>query len=424
MGVSLVPSWQDRATLVVLALGTLQGLGGCGGEPNNVTVAAGAGNAAIVGRSSGGGGVSTAGGGNASGNGGGGMEIAGAPGGGAGADGANGASGGGAGEAAAKPVGVFVAQGHEGRITRSCDDGLTFPYDHSADDTFRCFVDADHDCDHSAEAGRGLAFGADAFVATWGWGYPGKLQRSTDGKIFDDVMTETPTFADVAYGNSVFVTGGSPTRVSSDGQTWEMGGKLSFDFNYRGIEFVPTAGGLFVATGESGTNRAISYSHDGKTWMAASERPDLCGQELRGVAGSSSVMVVASARGHVCRSTDGNASIHVPVTERFTSPPLWTGTEFWIYGGATLFKSPDGATWTSQEIEPKDIAIGPLARSPQGTLVAANDGWQVWYDKQRFFRSTDGVHWTVLPMDAFTGSHPIHFISFGYVPPSAGCGAP
>jgi hypothetical protein len=26
----------------------------------------------------------------------------------------------------------------------------------------------------------------------------------------------------------------SGTRVSSDGQTWDMGGKLSFDFNYRG----------------------------------------------------------------------------------------------------------------------------------------------------------------------------------------------
>jgi hypothetical protein len=334
------------------------------------------------------------------------------------------ALGGGGAAPEAKPVGVFVAQGHEGRITRSCDDGLTFPYNHSADDAFRCFVDADHDCDHSEVAGRGLAFGAGSFVATWGWGHPGKLQRSTDGKDFGDVMTETPTFADVAFGSGVFVAGGNPTRVSSDGQTWEMGGKLSFDFNYRGIEFVPTAGGLFVVTGESGANRAISYSRDGKTWMAASDRPDLCGQELRGVAGSDSVMLVVSAQGHVCRSTDGNAWTHVPVTERFTSPPLWTGTEFWIYSGATLFKSPDGAVWTSQEIEPKNIAIGPLARSPQGTLVAANDGWQVWYDKQHFFRSTDGVHWTVLPMDAFTGSHPINFISFGYVPPSAGCGLP
>jgi hypothetical protein len=336
---------------------------------------------------------------------------------------AGGTSGSGGGPGTAK-VGVFVAQGHEGRITRSCDDGLTFPYNHSTDDAFRCFVDAEHDCDHSEVAGRGLAFGADSFVATWGWGHPGKLQRSTDGKDFTDVMTETPTFADVAYGNSVFVTGGNPTRVSVDGKTWEMGGKLTFDFNYRGIEFVPTAGGMFVVTGESGTQRAIATSRDGKLWAAASQRPEPCGQELRGAAGSPDVMLVASGQGHICCSSDGDVWTHVAVAERFTSPPLWTGTEFWIYSGSKLFKSQDAKTWTNHSIEPANISIGPVARSPQGTLVAANDGWQVWYDKQRFFRSTDGVHWDTLPATAFTGSHPINFINFGYVPPSAGCGAP
>ena len=341
-----------------------------------------------------------------------------------GGSGSSSASGSGSGGESANLVGVFVAQGHEGRITRSCDDGLTFPYNHSADDSFRCFVDADHDCDHSENAGRGLAFGDGAFVATWGWGHPGKLQRSTDGKSWDDVMTATPTFADIAYGNSLFVACANPTRVSTDGKTWDMGGKLSFDFNYRGIEFVPTAGGLFIVTGESGMQRAISYSRDGKTWTAASERPDLCGQELRGIAGSDAAMIVVSAQGHVCRSTDGNVWTYAPVTDRFTSPPLWTGTEFWVYSGAKLFKSPDGQAWTSLDIEPKNIAIGPVARSPSGTLVAANDGWMVWYEKQQFFRSIDGVHWELLPTTAFTGSHPINYMSFGYVPPSADCGPP
>jgi hypothetical protein len=320
---------------------------------------------------------------------------------------------------------VFVAQGHQGRITRSCDDGKTFPFDHSADDQYRCFIDPQHDCDHSELAGRGLAFGLGSFVATWGWGHPGKLQRSVDGKEFADVMRETPTFADVAFGNDTFVACGNPTYVSTDGTSWERGGKLSFDFNYRGIEFVPAGGGTFVVTGESDAQRGISISHDGKTWTAASDRPDLCAQEPRGVAGSDSVIVMASGQGHVCRSLDGGMVwTHHPVTERFTSPPLWTGTEFWIYSGAERWKSTDGAAWTSEPLEPSNIAIGPLARSPEGTLLAANDGWQVWYDKQQLFRSTDGLHWQVLPAGAFTGSHPIYFVSFGYVAPSAGCGAP
>lgn len=323
-------------------------------------------------------------------------------------------------------VGVFVAQGHEGRITRSCDDGLTFPYNHSEDDGYRCFSDAEHDCDHSEFAGRGLAFGAGAFVATWGWGHPGKLQRSSDGKTFTDVMTETPTFADVAFGNGTFVACGNPTRISSDGSNWEMGGDLTFSFNYRGIEFVPAAGGTFIVTGESGEQHAISYSRDGKTWLEPSERPATCGQYLRGVAGSESVIVIASGQGHVCRSTDGGATwTQKQVTERFTSQPVWTGSEFWVYSGDQRFQSSDGDEWTSQPITPSGIQIGNLARSPDGTLVAANDGWQVWYDQQRLFRSTDGLSFTVLePMVAITGSHPINFVSFGYLPASADCGAP
>jgi hypothetical protein len=270
-----------------------------------------------------------------------------------------------------------------------------------------------------------LAFGQGSFVATWGWGRPGKLQRSLDGKEFTDVMTETPTFADVAFGNGVFVACGNPTRVSADGVMWEMGGKLSFDFNYRGIEFVPAAGGRFVVTGESGAERAISVSHDGKVWTAAAERPEACGQELRGIAGSDSVIVLASGQGHVCRSLDGGEVwTHHPVTERFTSPPLWTGEEFWLYSGAQRWKSTDGELWTSEPLVPSDVSIGPVARSPNGTLLAANDGWQVWYEKQRLFRSSDGLNWQALPQGSFLGSHPIYFVSFGYLAPSAGCGAP
>jgi hypothetical protein len=326
---------------------------------------------------------------------------------------------------APSPVPVFVAQGHQGRITRSCDDGQTFPFDHSNDDEFRCFIDAEHDCDHSELAGRGLAFGQGSFVAAWGWGHPGKLQRSTDGAAWPDVMVDTPTFADIAFGNSRFVACGNPTRVSGDGLVWEMGGKLSFDFNYRGIEFVPAGGGTFIVVGESGDQRGIDVSRDGKSWTAAAERPALCGQELRGIAGSESVIVLASGQGHVCRSIDGgNVWTHHVVTERFTSAPLWTGTEFWLYSGAERWQSVDGIEWTRQAIEPANIAIGPLARSPSGTLVAANDGWQVWYEKQQFFRSTDGLHWQALPPGAFNGSHPITFVSFGYVAPSAGCGLP
>jgi hypothetical protein len=409
-----------RSAKLAWLLGWGVSLAGCAGEPAPAAPGGAGGGAPSAGNSVGG---STAGTGVVPVEQGGTGQAGGAPA--AGSPGTAGSTPGGSGGSGM--VGVFVAQGHYGRITRSCDDGLTFPYNHSEDDDFRCFIDEDHDCDHSEFAGRGLAFGAGAFVATWGWGHPGTLQRSTDGKVFDDVMSETPTFADVAYGNGVFVACGNPTRVSSDGATWEPGGELSFDFNYRGIEFVPAGGGTFIVTGESGAQRAISLSHDGKTWTAASQRPDACGQELRGIAGSDQIIIVASGQGHTCRSLDGGEQWqHVPVTDRFTSPPIWTGSEFWIYSGNELYRSADGAegSWTHQAITPKDVQIGNLARSPDGTLLAANDGWMVWYEKQHLYRSTDGLAWTVLDAGAFTGSHPINFVSYGYVPASPGCGAP
>ena len=53
------------------------------------------------------------------------------------------------------------------------------------------------------------------------------------------------------------------------------------------------------------------------------------------------------------------------------------------------------------------IDLGPVARSPAGTFVGVNAGWQQWYDKQIFLRSTDGLTWTALAKSKFTPSHPM-----------------
>jgi len=312
---------------------------------------------------------------------------------------------------------VFFAQGHEGRTTLSCDDGNSFILNQSHDDSFRCFIDANHDCDHSEFAARGLVFGKDALIATWGWGHPSVLKRTDNGTTWQSVGTSGPTFADIAYGADTYVGCANPVQVSKDGVTWEAGGALTFDFNYRGIEYVPTGGGMFIVAGESGESRDLSFSVDaGKTWKAPTTRPGLCGAYLRGIAGNDSTVVVASGQGHICFSKDAaNTWTIVQVTDGFTSPIVWTGTAFRVYQGSKLWESSDGEAWISQSIEPNNISIGALALSPSGTYVAANDGWMVWYEHQHFFRSTDGVHFTVLDAGKFVGSHPINFIDFGYL---------
>lgn len=319
-------------------------------------------------------------------------------------------------------VPVFLAQGHYGRTTISCDDGKTWVQDRSQDDAVRCFQDG-LDCDHNAFAGRGIAWGDGAIVLTWGWGEPGTLVRSEDAAGFMTVLADAPNFADVAYGNGRFVANNSSTRISDDGgKTWVDGGPLDIGINTRAIEFVPQGGGMFIVTGESGDQRAIVRSPDGLTWTPASQRPPECGAYVLGIAHGGDVTVIVSGSGFICRSPDaGDTWTQVPVSDGFSSPPVWTGAEFLVYQGNVLHRSATGELWTSEPLTPMSTSIGQVARSPEGTFVAVNDGWQTWYEQQRFFRSTDGVVWEQLPPDAYVGSHPIYFMAHGTVPAGAGC---
>lgn len=322
-------------------------------------------------------------------------------------------------------VAAFVAQGHKGRTTISCDGGRTWVGNHSDDDALRCFEG--NDCDHDPGAGRGLAYGAGLWVATFGWGAPGTVKVSSDGVTWETVLSDTGTYADIAFGNDVFVANAGKPDVSADGRTWTPAeGDLGLSINTRAIGFSPVMGGRFVVTGESGENRDIVVSADaGQTWSHASDRPDECVSYVRGIASNTTTFVLASGNGFVCTSTDGGDSWSaVSVSDGLTSPPIWTGDAFMVWNRNRVFTSADGTSWDEQEVTPSSVSIGPVARGDDGTFVAANDGWMVWYEEQELYRSTDGIVWEVLDKTAFTGSHPINFIEFGYAEPSADCPLP
>ena len=268
------------------------------------------------------------------------------------------------GGAPAGKVPVFLAQGHLGRTTISCDGGRTWIKNHSIDDTQRCFEGA-LDCDHSENAGRGIAYGGGWFVVTWGWGHPGTLQRSSDGVTWETVMTASPTFADLAFGNGTFVADASPTRVSTDARRGPRVVRCGFNINYRSIDFIDHDGGRFIVTGESGDTRAIAISKDGKTWQAATDRPAECGAYYRGIAYGAGTAVLASGQGHVCYSKDGGDTWKVVKLDTALGPAvIWADTEFMLYNGSKRFHSADGVTWQSDTIQPSNIQIGPAARSP------------------------------------------------------------
>jgi hypothetical protein len=132
----------------------------------------------------------------------------------------------------------------------------------------------------------------------------------------------------------------------------------------------------------------------------------------------------------VCRSSDGAqtwTSTTIP-GEYMESRMVWTGTEFMVWSSGKVHRSPDGTTWTSTNTQTRRNGtlsggpnIGAVARGENGTFVGVKGGWQVWYDQQRFYRSTDGVIWDELATGDYTQGHPITAMAAGFASRSAVC---
>ncbi|MFO0634654.1 MAG: hypothetical protein U0168_17565 [Nannocystaceae bacterium] len=356
-------------------------------------------------------------------------------------------------------VPVFVAQGMVGRSTISCDDGLTWvgdrswdlegdvhlcgsttPVDCSANDGATCSqvwydgscsMDA-CDCGHSPGFSKGVAYGNGVFVATWGWGWPGAVSWSTNG-IDWTVGLDNDSFGGLRFDGNRFVVASRTPQVSSDGATWMPTTEADFEGTEGVIWSVRRFGwgsyggeGRFVAYASGNSSADVLVSSDaGDTWWRPSSFPADCVGEGPGaygdIIGGNDVLLMADGDGHACRSVDGGQSweSHIITDSRIASSGIWTGEEFWFWGWGNRYRSSDGITWTTEAIA-SDEDVGPVARSPEGTLVAVNNVW-LGYDEQRFLRSTDGMSWDVLPSGAFTPGHPIFFITHGYAEPSELC---
>lgn len=322
---------------------------------------------------------------------------------------------------------IFVAQGHVGRTMISCDQGKSWVANRSDDDTVICFENG-VDCDHSPGAANGVTAGDGWFYATFGWGQPGSVRRSHDGVTWEKVVNDT-TFGGVAFGAGKVLAGARVPRVSADiGATWTQLAEIPLDiWNIREVGFAGYETGRFVLVGNDGDKRQIAISADGGKGWTLPAVPDDCNVSFYragGIAYGNGVLLVTDGGAHVCRSVDGGATWKAgDLGGAIESQLLWTGKEFMGWGGGMLRRSADGVSWKAQAMS-SNINIGSAAVSDDGAIVAVGGGWATWYEKQKFYRSDDGVTWQELAAGSFVGSHPITAITFGWGAPSAACGGP
>jgi hypothetical protein len=329
------------------------------------------------------------------------------------------------GEPVPEGVPLFIAQGHMGRTTISCDRGQTWIADQSLDDAVRCFDGID--CDHHVGSATGLRFGDGAFIATWGWGTEGNVARTTDGITWETVMTG-PTFSGTAYGSDTFVAGSRETQRSTDGgATWSDPIDTGLtQWTPRGIGFANVDGGRFVIGGGGNNEGDVVVSSDaGATWWHPEAVPLECGDGIRSIVSDGAAIVIVRYGGEgteLCVSHDAGTTFEaIDLGDVwFESRAVHDGEQFVVYSGGEAWRSSDGDNWAATPTEPA-ITPGALAIDEQGNFVAVRGGWQVWYENQEIYRSADGITWEVLAPEAFTGSHPVNHIAFGHVASTTAC---
>jgi hypothetical protein len=338
-------------------------------------------------------------------------------------------------------VPVFVAQGHAGRTVVSCDNGRTWAGERYAFDTYRtvpaaelkCWsgavnYDADTqenfevDCDHHAFAGRGIAYGGEGFLATFGWGDPGAVRHSKNGEDWGAPIVGT-TFGGVGYVQGTWIAAAGDSRLSlDDGATFSQGPDTGMQGNVRRVGTTTGNGERLVLVGDNAEARITSDG--GKSWWSPDSFPDTCGASIQtegGIANHGDLWLIVGGDGIACRSTDGgkNWTATSVGTSSLSSQLVWNGDIFMVWGQGKRYSSADGAEWQTTNTSPPDIVPGPAAANPDGSVVAIRGGWDVWYEDQHFYRSDDGITWQ--EAESYTGGHPIRGVAFGVVPRPPEC---
>ncbi len=328
---------------------------------------------------------------------------------------------------------VFMATGHMGRTVMSCDDGQTWINDRSENDNARCWsasTDPNYvECDHTPYSGRGLDASGGYFYTNHGWGFNGSVKKSRDGKNWETIQTGSWGGGIAAFGASSlfrYTEGGGWFKTANQGANWTELKEADLGFSRYLLDHPAVHrenDKIFVIGRTPGL--AVS-TNQGATWFFL---PNFLPEHgTSGFAEGNGILLSAGQKniqgqptlGYVARSVDNGKTWTSLQLGGSIIKILFNGTHFvaWDYGN--VFKSVDGVNWTST---PRIIDAasggrwgGPIAYDQKTkTYVSILSNWGNFYEKQKFYRSIDGVNWVTLDATKAKGGHPISYIVSGEI---------
>ena len=326
-----------------------------------------------------------------------------------------------------------MATGHMGRTVMSCDDGKSWINDRSENDNARCWsasTDPNYvECDHTPFSGRGLDASAGYFYTNHGWGSNGSVKKSRDGINWEIIQTGYWGGGIAAFGtNNLFryTEGGGWFRSANQGTNWTE--LLDSDLGFNGDQLdhpaVHRANDKIFVIGRT-PGLAVS-PNQGASWFFVTsfltEFGNVGFAEGNGIivsAGNKSVQNQPTL-GYVAKSSDNGKTWTNRQLGGSLLQIIFNGTDFigWDYGN--VYKSADGVNWSTSPIKLDASAQGrwggPIAYDKKTkTYVSILQSWANFYEKQKFYRSIDGINWVTLDTTKYKGGHPISYIVSGEI---------
>jgi len=317
---------------------------------------------------------------------------------------------------------VFLAAGKLGRTVMSIDDGLTWIHDRSDHDSARCWCEKTDphyvECDHDPRSFTGLAASEDGwFYAQYGWGALGTVRRSRNFLDWEVVRTEGWGGGLAVSRNAVVsLWNGRRWRSIDQGKTWV---EIKDTLDWGGHPFVKSVDDTLFAVGREDGQFKISRD-SGETWQLLPAVQ--AGWSDNIVAGNGLVVSTGTRRRKdqpqiacTARSTDGGLTWtgqELLPGKAWAANVVFNGKEFVNWADGQQYRSPDGIQWTATPMTtgsfPAKHWSANVCLNPRtGTYVAILNVWGNFYEKQKAYRSKDGVTWVELDSKHFQGGHPI-----------------